>query len=107
VHGSIGWAFSAQFAANIYVDSTNFIGGRGVGLVITSSNNVTIDNSIVGDVGRRPEMVMQHMVDKESCVSICAYFNKPDSSCYNNKITNSIAFGCLYAGFVVPGHDCD
>jgi len=107
VHGSIGWAFSAQFAANIYVDSTNFIGGRGVGLVITSSNNVTIDNSIVGDVGRRPEMVMQNNVDKESCVSICAYFNKPDSSCYNNKITNSIAFGCLYAGFVVPGHDCD
>lgn len=47
------------------------------------------------------------MVDKEACVSVCAYFNSPDSSCYNNKIKNNIAFGCKYAGFVVPGHDCD
>lgn len=52
-------------------------------------------------------MVMQKMVDKEGCVSVCAYFNKPDAKCYDNKVTNSIAFGCEYAGFVVPGHDCD
>lgn len=45
-------------------------------------------------------------MDKEACVSACAYFGK-DSSCYNNKITNTIVFGCEYAGFVVPGQDCD
>lgn len=37
---------------------------------------------------------------------MCAYFNKGDSSCKDNSITNSVAFGGLYAGFVVPGHDC-
>jgi hypothetical protein len=76
-------------------------------LNIISSNNVTMKNMIVGHVPRREEMVMQKMVDKESCVSICAYFNKPDPTCYNNKIQDSIAFGCMYSGFVVPGHDCD
>lgn len=47
------------------------------------------------------------MVDKEGVISVCAYFNNPDSSCYDNKVTNSVAFGGKYAGFVVPGHDCD
>ena len=27
--------------------------------------------------------------------------------CYNSGITNSIAAGCPYAGFVAPGHACD
>jgi len=49
---------------------------------------------------------MQNTVDTEACVSMCAYFGR-DSSCYNNKITNNIAAGCMYAGFVAPGHDCD
>jgi hypothetical protein len=46
------------------------------------------------------------MVDKEGCVSVCAYFNNDDSDCYNNILQNNIAAGCLYAGFVAPGHDC-
>lgn len=27
--------------------------------------------------------------------------------CFNSGITNSIAAGCPYAGFVAPGHACD
>ena len=26
--------------------------------------------------------------------------------CYDSSITNSIAAGCMYGGFVAPGHDC-
>lgn len=37
---------------------------------------------------------------------MCAYFNRGDTACYDNTITNSKAIGCRYAGFVVPGHDC-
>lgn len=37
---------------------------------------------------------------------MCAY-NGDDNTCYGNQITNSVAAGCVYAGFVVPGHDCD
>lgn len=45
------------------------------------------------------------MKDKESCVSLCAWFGD-DANCYEVSITNSIAGGCVYAGFVAPGHDC-
>jgi post-segregation antitoxin (ccd killing protein) len=58
VHGSIGWGLSAQYSANIYVDSTNFVGARAVGVNIFSSNNVTLSNSVVGDVQRRDELTM-------------------------------------------------
>lgn len=49
---------------------------------------------------------MQNTVDKESIYSVCAYFGT-DRSCYDNSVTNNVATGGLYAGFVVPGHDCD
>lgn len=45
------------------------------------------------------------MKDKEACVSICAWFGE-DSDCYDVSLTNTIAAGCVYAGFVAPGHDC-
>jgi hypothetical protein len=106
VHGSIAWSFSAQYSANIYVDKSSFIGARAVAFNIFKSKNVTASNSIFGDVRHRDEMVMQNTIDKESCVSMCAYFGS-DNKCYGNSITNSIAAGCEYAGFVVPGHDCD
>lgn len=107
VHGSLAWGFSAQYSANILVESTSFIGARAVAVNVFSSNNVTINNAIAGDVKKRGELAMQKMVDKEGVFSMCAYFNKKDSDCYDNTITNSLAFGGLYAGFVAPGHDCD
>ena len=45
------------------------------------------------------------MKDKEACVSICAFFGK-DSACKDVKVSNSIAGGCIEAGFIAPGHDC-
>jgi len=53
----------------------------------------------------RPEIAAAFLLDKESCVSLCS-FNGDDSGCYDVSMTNSIAAGCTYAGFVVPGHDC-
>jgi hypothetical protein len=107
VHGSIAWAFSAQYSQNINIDSTAFIGARAVAVNVYGSSNITINNAIAGDVRARSELSMQKMVDKEGVFSMCAYFNSKDSACFDNSITNSIAFGGLYAGFVVPGHDCD
>jgi hypothetical protein len=107
VHGSIGWSFSAQYSANVNLDSNAFIGARAVAVNVFGSNNITINNNIAGDVRKREELVMQNTVDKESIYSMCAYFNRGDSACYGNTITNNVAAGGLYAGFVVPGHDCD
>lgn len=45
-----------------------------------------------------------NFVDTEACVSICAI--KDAHKCPNVNVVNSIAAGCPYAGFVVPGHSC-
>ena len=46
------------------------------------------------------------MLDKESCIVICAY-HEPDTSCQDIHLTNSVAAGCVFAGISSPGHDCD
>lgn len=104
------WALSASYSKNIFIDSSTFIEARAIGLGVYESSNVTINNVITADVRKREDFDVggaSSVVDKESCVSMCAYFNKADANCYGNTITNSLAVGCRYAGFVVPGHDCD
>jgi len=61
---------------------------------------------VVGDIRARPDKPSKDMKDKECCISICAWFG-PDGSCYDVSVTNSISAGCIYAAYVVPGHDCD
>lgn len=104
VHGSRAWPLSAFYSSNILVEGSAFIGGRAIGIGVIGSGNVTIDNSIIADVERREELVAQSMVDIEACVSLCAYFGAED--CNDVKITNSIAAGCPYAGFIAPAHEC-
>jgi len=50
VHGSIAWSLSAQYASNIFVEDSVFIGARAVGVNVISSKNVTMNNILVGDV---------------------------------------------------------
>jgi len=58
----------------------------------------------MGDVSRRPEVENGDVFDLEACWAICSI---PDSGdCEDVKVTNSIAAGCPYAGFVAPGHTC-
>lgn len=37
-------------------------------------------------------------------MAFCSYWEP--NKCYRSGITNSIAAGCAFAGFVAPGHDC-
>ena len=69
-----------------------------------SSFNITVNNSFVGDVISRPEVSANHIIDKEGCISMCAW-NENDY-CTDITLTNNIAAGCVYAGVIAPGHDC-
>ena len=58
----------------------------------------------MGDVSVRPEIASTDFLDLEACYAVCSL---PDTGlCENIMITNSIASGCPYAGFVAPGHTC-
>lgn len=45
------------------------------------------------------------MSDKEGAFAICSY-NWPEGPCADISVTNNIAGGVTYAGFVVPGNEC-
>ena len=45
-----------------------------------------------------------NFADTEGCVSVCAHV--APQKCPDVSVVNSIAAGCTYAGFVVPGHSC-
>jgi hypothetical protein len=88
------------------MDTSAFISGYQMGIAVWSSQNITMDELVIGDTKRRLDKESDSLLDKECCVSICAWFGE-DSSCSDISITNSISAGCVYAGFVVPGNDCD
>lgn len=104
VHNGLAWSFSAFLSKYVTVLNSDFVGARAIGFAVKSSSNITIDGIFSGDVMRRPEYSAAGQTDVEACVSICA-MKQPDF-CYNNTLMNSVAAGCHYAGFVVPGHAC-
>ena len=71
------------------------------------ARNVTLNGSFISDVNPRIWNVVGMILDKEACVSICSYMNDKPSSCFDVSVTNNIAAGCNFAGFVVPGYNCD
>lgn len=44
--------------------------------------------------------------DKQGGMAICT-FNEPDTACEDIVVTDNIAAGCIFAGFVTQGSDCD
>jgi hypothetical protein len=106
VHEGHAWSFLATMSANILIKDSDFIGAKVIGFSIQSSKNITVDGVMQADVLKRVLTLGagNKFVDKEGCFSICAY-NGPEV-CPDISIKNSIAAGCTYAGFVVPGHTC-
>lgn len=107
VHEGWGWHFKAEQTSNILIKDTDFIGAQALGVVVKTSNNVTFDGIMVADVVSRELDIGRgnSFADYEGCVSICAHTDPTD--CKEISVINSIAAGCVYAGFVVPGHKCD
>ena len=104
IHHSTAWHFKAALSANIHVENTHMLNARAIGLNVYTSNNVTLKNNVVADVGVRPEFSGQKLVDKEACYTVCAFYG--DDDCSDLTITGNIAAGCPFAGFIAPAHDC-
>lgn len=105
VHGSEAWSLFISGSSNILIEDSDFIGSKAVGVNLNSVSNVTVDNIFVGDVGKRVWEGGDNTLDKEACVAFCSYWEP--NMCQDSKVTNSIAAGCAFAGFVAPGHGCN
>ena len=99
------WSLYIASSNNINIKDSSFIGARAVGVNLRSISNVHLQGVFVADVRRRDEISdLDGAIDKEACIAFCSYWEP--NSCYDSSITYSIAAGCMYGGFVAPGHDC-
>lgn len=104
IHHSTAWHLKVALSENVHIENTHMLNARAIGLNVYTSNNVTLKNNIVADVGVRPEFSGQKLVDKEACYSVCVFYG--GENCKDITITGNIAAGCPFAGFIVPAHDC-
>jgi hypothetical protein len=107
IHGSMGWAMSIYKSWNVIVEDNAFVGSKAIGVRIDEARNVTLNRNFISDVTPRNFNAGDQVLDKEACVSICAYEKDKPSACTDISVTNNIAAGCKFAGFIAPGHNCD
>jgi len=107
VHNGYAWGLNVKASANILIKDNVFWGFRPIGVGVMSSRNITVDGNVLGNVVDRTTVEAgDKFIDKAGGFSICAYF-EPDSICRDIRVTNNIAGGVVYAGFVGGiGHAC-
>ena len=91
---------------NVYLKDNAIVGARPIGVHLDFVTNVTLTNNFIMDVMPRKFGAGDGLVDKEACVAVCSY-HTDGSACRDLTVTNNIAAGCKFAGFIAPGHDCD
>lgn len=106
VHNGLGWNLSVYKSNNVKIENSVFVGSLVIGVHFDNVRSLIFDGNFVGDSRARQFNVIGMAVDKEACVAVCSYMTE-GSPCYDMKITNNVAAGCLFAGFIAPGHDCD
>lgn len=103
----MGWSVSVLRSNNVHLTDSMFIGSRPIGVRTDFVRNFTLTDSYIADVMPRKFGAGDGLVDKEACVSMCAYHGDGNSPCIDVTVTNNIAAGCKFAGFIAPGYDCD
>jgi hypothetical protein len=106
IHNGYSWAVNIQASSNVVLQNNVFWSFRPLGVVVKSSQNITIDNNIVGKVVDRTTFAGQNLVDFAGAYSICA-LSDGRTGCDNLVVTNNIAGGSVYCGFCTIAEDCD
>lgn len=106
IANGLGKGIEVKSSNHITIENTAVVGFRALGIEVQTVRNFTLTGSLVFDISKRGEFTsVDHLVDTEACVTVCAI--KEGDKCSEFSITNNIVGGCVYAGFVVPGHECD
>lgn len=77
---------------------------RPIGLAVQSSNNITMDNNVIGNLLDRTTIEAHKYIDRAAGFAICSL--DAGDVCKDLSITNNIVGGAVYAGFIVSGHKC-
>lgn len=108
IHNGLDWGVMIWDSNNVEFVNNAVVGFRAVVMNLDKFRNSTIVGNFIGDgVGRGIEFI-DSTIDKEACVAYGSYRNPGKGNpSYDITFTDNIAAGCMFAGFVAPGHDCD
>ena len=105
---SYGWALSIVNSYFVTITQSSFIGASSIGIRVDYASDISLSFLFIGDVRTRNRRSIYSVLTKEACVAFCSYqSNYFGSACSNVSITDSIAAGCPFAGFVAPAHRCE
>ena len=104
----LGWGLSINRSTGVSVDNVNVIGFIKQGIMIDSSEDVTVSCAFVSLIGERDQSgLVDGLHDPTVGISVCAWNNPATGSiCTNVEVTCSIVSGTVGAGFVAPGVTC-
>lgn len=103
VHNGLGWSFSIYKSANIHVENNSFFIAKPIGFRVDTATNVTIKGNWVGHVTERVVDGSGSFIDKWGAFVICSL---EGTLCKDVFVTDNIAGGSAYAGFVAPTYAC-
>ena len=103
-HTSTGWNMRIIDSQMITINNFSSIGSKSVGIAEDRSSDVNFYKAYIFDVSRRENVNGEYLGGFLFCIYTSP---KSGSPCSTVTIRNSIAAGCVGAGFVAPGHQCD
>ena len=103
-HTSTGWNMKIIDSQKVTLTNFSSIGSKSVGIAVDRSSDVNFYKAYIFDVSRRENVNEEYLGGFLFCI-----YSSPESGspCSNVNVRNSIAAGCIGAGFVAPGHQCD
>lgn len=104
-HNGWGWGGSIVNSKNVIMKDNIWFNFRAIGVAIDRAHNVIFDNNVIAHVRDRETLTISDgYVDKRAGLTVCQYHLR--SACNDITVTNNIAAGVTYAGFIAQGHDC-
>jgi len=103
VHNGLGWSMSIKKSANIHVEGNIFYVSKPIGFRVDTATNVTIKRNVVARVTERIVDGSGSFIDKWGAFLICSL---EGTLCKDVFVTDNIAAGVAYAGFVAPTYSC-
>jgi hypothetical protein len=76
-----------------------------LGVVLTTVNNITLNNNVIVDFKLRDMSALDMYVDPASGLAICGLTE--GDVCKDLTVTNNIIAGALMIGVATPGYDCN
>lgn len=103
IYNGLGYGVHIADSANITIRNSVVFSFKKRGINIEKSESIKLDGNHVSHVTDRSIKFTDMLYEATGCVVACE--NVADK-CKDIQITNNVASGCVYAGFVVYGHKC-